>query len=222
GCGPGYCSTELAYITGKYGKVIAVDKSKAYIDFLDAEADLHGLNIETQNCDFDEMKLHPSSLDGVYSRWALAWIKNPREIVEKIVSSMASGAVFVAHEYYDWSTLQSEPPLSGLAKGIATTYKSFKEQEGDIDIGRYLPAMFSEAGLELISVKPMAKLVTPDDLGWHWPRSFFSIFLPKLVEYGRLTEEELEEALSDIEELSFMDGSSINCPLMVEVIGVKP
>ncbi len=221
GSGPGFCSTELAYIVGKMGKVISVDKSKIYIDYLKHQAELQGLNIDVINNDFDGMEIK-SQLDGVFSRWALCWIDNPQEIIEKIADAMISGGVFVAHEYFDWSTLQTEPHKENLAKAIKTILEMFRSPPGMIDIGRRLPAMFYEAGLEVISTRPMAKIGVPDDLNWEWPDSFFRIFFPKLVEDGVLDKEICDRALAELDELAYTEGACIYTPQMVEVIAVKP
>jgi len=221
GSGPGFCSTELAYIVGKQGRVISVDKSKIYIEYLRHQAELQGLNIDVVNSDFDGMKI-PTQLDGVFSRWALAWIDNPLEIIEKITDSMRSGAVFVAHEYFDWSTLQTEPYKENLAKAIKCILDIFESPPGDINVGRKLPTLFYEAGLEVISIRPMSKLGVPDDLTWEWPDSFFRIFFKKLVEEGSLDNGTYIKAIEELDELAYTDGACILTPQMVEVIAVKP
>ena len=129
----------MAYLAGVTGKVIGVDQSAAYIQFLNHVADSHGLNIQAIETDFDHMQLENSSLDGMYCRWAMAWISNPKEILAKVLKSLKPGGKMVLHEYYDWSTHQTEPAPKGLSKGISQCLKSFKEQKGDIDIGRFLP-----------------------------------------------------------------------------------
>ena len=87
GCGPGFVTRDLAYMVGNQGKVIAVDRSKYYLDFLEDWNKTHHLNIETQHADFDHMQLKPNSLDGAYCRWALAWVPNPRDVIQKVVDS---------------------------------------------------------------------------------------------------------------------------------------
>ncbi|NNF02120.1 MAG: class I SAM-dependent methyltransferase, partial [Bacteroidia bacterium] len=82
GCGPGYCSTELALIAGQNGKVIAIDLSANYIAHLQKAAKLLHLNIETINKNFNDMSLQENSIDGMYCRWALAWLNNPNDILE--------------------------------------------------------------------------------------------------------------------------------------------
>jgi len=222
GSGPGFCSRDLGYMVGETGKVIAVDKSSDFLKFLDEVTKLHKLKIETRCTDFDTMDLGDLSLDGIYSRWALAWIANPGEIVEKLVRNLVSGGAFVAHEYYLWDTFMMEPHYPELQKGINSILKSLKEQEGDINIGRKLPTIFYENGLEVISIRPMAKIITPDQLAWQWPKTFLGTYMPKLEELGYMTKAEIKLALDQFYELEYQEDATIQCPQMVEVIGIKP
>lgn len=222
GCGPGFCSIELGYIVGDTGKVFGIDRSKVFIDFLNDCNKIHDLNIETICADFDELDLPEESLDGIYCRWAMAWIPNPEEIIAKVSKYLKSGGVIVMQEYYDWSTFQIEPNLPSLTKGIKAALRSFKEQEGDIDVGRRLSSIFYNTGLEVISSRLMPKLALAEDLNWYWPKTFLNIYLPKLVEKNYISSEEVEEALDEFEELETINGASVHCPQMIEVIAVKP
>ena len=74
GCGPGYCTEELAYIVGEKGKVIGIDRSDAFIEHLQRIKKSTRLSIEPYLTEFDTILLESNSLDGVYCRWALAWI----------------------------------------------------------------------------------------------------------------------------------------------------
>ncbi len=219
GSGPGFCTMELAYMVGKQGSVLAIDKSQHYIDFLKSEAEHHQLNIELQCTDFERMELKTSSLDGVYHRWALAWLPNPQAIVNRIAEAMVPGAAIVGHEYFDWSTFQTEPPLKAINHGIKSIYNRFKSSDFEIDIGRSLPKLYAEAGLEVISVRPMAKIGLPGDMVWQWPKSFLELFLPKQKEV--LTQEEIENAMNELYQLESTVGASILCPTMTEVVAVK-
>ena len=84
GCGPGYCSIELANIVGKNGKVIGVDRSASFINYLEKIKENKKLPIDPKLSTFDELNLGSNSLDGIYCRWALAWIPNPKEILNKL------------------------------------------------------------------------------------------------------------------------------------------
>ncbi|NND24758.1 MAG: methyltransferase domain-containing protein [Flavobacteriaceae bacterium] len=221
GCGPGFCTKELAFVVGNEGKVIGVDRSEHFIHFLNKTKDLYNLNIEAIHSDFNKLSLSDNSLDGMYCRWALAWIPNPKEILEKVKRALKPGARMVVHEYYDWSTHQTEPFKRHLAKGIAACIRSFKESEGEIDIGRELPNMFSEMGMKVIGVRLMSKLGIPGNLEWQWPKSFYKSYFPRLKELGYLTEVEVEKALLDFSELEKNPNTTLFCPILVEVVAEK-
>ena len=222
GCGPGFCTQDLAYMVGEQGRVIGVDLSAAFIDFASQVNRLHELPVDFLASSFDAMTLVPDSLDGAWCRWALAWVPNPGEVIAKGVAALRPGGAFVCHEYFDWRTLQTEPHQPELANGIAVALKSFKDSEGEIDIGRRLPGLFAEQGLDVIGVRPMSKLALPGTLTWQWPSSFFAIYLPKLVEAGLLDEHTCGAALDQWQQLGITPGACCFGPQMVEVIGVKP
>ena len=46
GSGPGYCTKELTEIVGPSGKVLGVDRSQSFINYLEHEKDKSNLNIE--------------------------------------------------------------------------------------------------------------------------------------------------------------------------------
>ncbi|RDK88381.1 class I SAM-dependent methyltransferase [Marinirhabdus gelatinilytica] len=221
GCGPGFCSKELAYIVGEQGKVIGVDLDEGYIQHFTQVADLYHLNMEGICSSFNDLKLQDNSLGGMYCRWALAWIPNPKQTLQKIYKALKPGGKMVVHEYYDWSTHQTEPPLPGLNKAIAACLKSFKEQEGEIDIGRELPRIFSEIGMRVTSIRLMPKLGSPKNLVWQWPKTFYHSYFPRLVKSGYLTETEAQQAFTDHTNLEKTEGATLFCPMMVEVIAEK-
>ena len=221
GCGPGFCSKELAYLTGEKGKIIAVDRSSHYIQYLQKIAAFHHLNIEAITADFDEMTLTRDSLDGMYCRWALAWLADPVPTLKKVLKALKPGGQMVIHEYYNWSTHQMEPQKPGLTKAIASALKSFKDSDSEIDIGREIPGILKELGMEVTNVRLMAKLATPDNAIWQWPKSFYKSYFPRLVDMNYLSPDDVSVALEDLKELEKDKTSTICCPLMIEIIARK-
>lgn len=221
GCGPGFCSKELAFMTGPTGKIIGIDRSETYIDYLNKTAQLHHLNIEGIVADFDKMELEDESLDGMYCRWALAWLPNPKEILAKVLQALKPGGRMVIHEYYDWSTFQTEPNFPPLTKAIKAALKSFKDSENEIDIGRQLPKLAGKLGINVLNIRPMVKLATPKDATWQWPKSFFHSYFPRLIEAGYLSQDEVSAALAALNELENQIGATIFCPMMMEIVAEK-
>ncbi len=65
GSGPGFLSMDLAEIVGPSGRVIALDRSSDFLNYLDAEATKNGLqNISTHCANLDEEEI-PSAA----TRW---------------------------------------------------------------------------------------------------------------------------------------------------------
>jgi len=221
GCGPGFCTKELGYVVGPTGKVIAVDQSAAYINFLKLIKAQYNLPIDSRCVDFNSMNLEDESLDGVYCRWAMAWIPNVEEILKKVFKALKPGGKVVFHEYYDWSLLQTSPELPNLKKAIKLSLQSFYDSEGTVDIGKYLPEMFASIGMKVLSQRPMNKLATPNKLDWQWPRTFFQIYFPKVAEAGYLTKHEVAQALEELEVLGTNPDATILTPQMVEIIAEK-
>ena len=220
GCGPGFCTRELAYLVGQKGKVIGVDRSETYIQFLQEIAKRENLSIETQCCDFKDMNLKENSLDGAYCRWALAWLKNPEETIDKVYSALKPGGAFVIHEYHDWRSFTTVPHMEELDQCIEAAFKSFSST-GEINVGKNVPGILYDAGFEVMSVRPMSKIATSESLSWNWPATFLPIYLPKVAERGLIDMKLVEIGLQQLEELSDSDGALIICPSMIEIIGVK-
>ncbi len=221
GAGPGYTSIELGYMVGRNGKIVALDKSEGYLAFLEEINELYGLNIETVVEDFYMMDLGPYNFDGVYNRWSLGWLSNVNTVVDLVSNAMKTGSRWVSHEYFDWSTLRTYPSFPYLDLCIKGALASFKEGEFDIDIGRGLPQIFEDYHLEVQSIRPMNKTFRPDELGWHWPKSFFKIYFPKLVNMDLISEETCRLGLEEFQVLEESVGAAIQCPAMVEVVGRK-
>jgi len=221
GSGPGFCSRELAKIVGEEGKVIAVDKSKIYLDYIDEINKIQQLSIKTLLTDFNKLELEKETIDGMYCRWALAWIDNPTEIMTKVFDSLKPNGKVVIHEYYHWMSHQINPGHSAVSKAIGMCYKSFQDSPGNIDIGKDLSQILAGIGFKNIKVRPMSKMAKPSNLAWQWPRSFYEVYWPKIQEMGYLTETELETAFLQLEEIEKNPDSTLLCPTLVEVIGQK-
>ncbi len=221
GSGPGYCSLELANVVGESGKIIAVDKSKLFINHLLTIKESNNLPIKPILSDFGTLELDANTLDGVYCRWALAWIPNPQEILKHISKALAPGGRVVIQEYYDWSTHQTIPSMPSLKKAIKASLDSFEESDSDINVGGLVPKYLSELGMKILNVRLMAKVALPESNTWEWPTTFYESYFPRLVIMGYISNDDLTAAMEDLKILKKLLYSTICCPLMVEVIAEK-
>jgi ubiquinone/menaquinone biosynthesis C-methylase UbiE len=69
GCGPGAATLDLAELVGSEGRVYAVDRSRIFIEVLEASAASRGLSNITTICS-DVLDFVPTFLaEGIWSRW---------------------------------------------------------------------------------------------------------------------------------------------------------
>jgi hypothetical protein len=151
----------------------------------------------------------------------MAWIPNPEEVLTKVFKALKPGGKMVIHEYFDWSTHQTEPSLPHLNKVIAACLKSFKDQPGDIDVGRQLSQTLTDIGMKIVQTRPMLKMARPHEFTWQWPLSFYNVYFPRLTEMGFLSKKDVDLAFEDIKTLSDMPNAQLCCPSLIEIIAEK-
>jgi ubiquinone/menaquinone biosynthesis C-methylase UbiE len=199
GSGPGYATLDLASIVGKDGRVIAVDRSRRFLDTLDARRRERGIdNVEVIESDLDEVKLAPNSADGAWCRWVLAFVMRPRELLARAAAAIKPGGVFVSHEYFDYGTWRSMPVSRLFEEFVHATIANWRRSGGEPDIGLEVPRWLEELGFTIESVTPIIDVITPRDFAWRWPTSFMEIGLSRLVQLGAIEksrEGEFREAL---------------------------
>src|SRR5689334_5306555 len=78
GCGPGFATLELASIVGPGGRVIGLDRSRRFLDHLEARVRALGLDhVEAHELDLDEAELPAVRADGVWARWVYSFVRDP-------------------------------------------------------------------------------------------------------------------------------------------------
>ncbi|MEM6697499.1 MAG: methyltransferase domain-containing protein [Bacteroidota bacterium] len=221
GCGPGFCSIELGHRVGEKGKVVSVDLSDRYINFLEANANLHQVNVESHLADLHEHSLPKQSLDGAWCRWVLAWVENPSVVLNNIIPALKKGARLAIQEYYAWDFFRFFPFRPHLEKAVKMAFQSFEDTFATINIGEQLPIQLANAGLCIQSIRPITILATPKDASWEWPKSFLTSYVPQLVSKGYMTNEEVENALLELEEVSQLEQATCLCPTVIEIVTEK-
>src|SRR5207249_2262775 len=80
GCGPGSASLDLAEVVGPSGRVVAVDRSRRFLDVLDAACAERGIrHVATREADLDTATFDPASADGAWARWVFSFVSRPRD-----------------------------------------------------------------------------------------------------------------------------------------------
>jgi SAM-dependent methyltransferase len=222
GCGPGYAAVDLAEIVGTSGRVIGVDRSRRFLDALDVLRLQRGLeNIESHELDLEKDAFPPGRVDAAWARWVFAFVRGPKGLLQRVADSIRPGGVFIAHEYFDYSTWRLSPRLAELEEFVLAVMESWRAEGGEPDIGLMLPVWLQEMGFRVCELNPIVDAVASSNFVWQWPRSFVEVGLTRLIELGRMTRERGQEISAALAAQERDPRTFLITPGVLEIIAVK-
>jgi SAM-dependent methyltransferase len=217
GAGPGYASTDLAEIVGTEGQVIALERSRRFLDALDGRARSLGLsNIEPVEQDVSAAGFGESVADACWCRWLLSFVEEPQRTVRHIGRALKPGGMALFHEYADYGAWQMIPPNPDVDRFRSLVMQSWRDAGGEPDVGLHLPSWLQEEGLEIVELRPLIDVVGRSSFVWQWPLSFMRSNAARLVEIGYSTHEEAERFATALDR-SGADAWMVT-PLVLEVV----
>jgi SAM-dependent methyltransferase len=220
GAGPGFAATDLAEIVGPSGKVLAVERSRRFLDVIDGRARRLGLgNIETLERDVSDYGFGESFADASWCRWLLSFVSDPRRTVGHIAAALKPGGRAVFHEYADYGDWRMLPPDRDVEHFRTLVMKSWRDAGGEPDVALALPGWLAEQGLEIVEMRPLIHAVRKGDFMWQWPASFMASGARRLAELGYVEAEESERLATALDRMP--DGSWMTTPMVLEVIARK-
>lgn len=222
GCGPGHASLDLAEIVGPAGRVIAIDRSRRFLDQLERSRAARGLDwITTRELDLDQGALPATAADGAWARWVFTFLRNPRDLLARIGGALRPGGALVLHEYFDYRTWRVAPRSETMESFVDLVMQVWRDTGGEPDIGLELPGWLDGAGFETRSLRPIIDIVTPASFVWQWPRSFIEVGAARLVELGRMTPERARDVTRTFLELERDPRTLMITPAVMEIIAVR-
>jgi len=222
GCGPGWATFDLAGIAGPTGRAIGIDRSRRFLDAARARARAIGCaQAEFHELDLDEQPLPNVRVDGIWSRWVYAFVKDPRALLARVAALLKPGGTMVLHEYVDYRSWRISPPRPEFAWFVDQVIASWREHGGEPDVGMTLPQWLVEQGLELRELRPLADAPQPHEFVWRWPHAFVDVGLQRLVDLGRVTRERADGVTRAFRESQATPGAFSLNPTVLEIVAVK-
>lgn len=223
GSGPGYTAFDLLPLVGPTGRVIAVDESARFIEYVTGRAAALGLeNLHTSVQDVQKLDVPPRSVDIAYARWVMCFVPRPDAVVAGVARALKPGGVFAVQDYINWASLTLSPVGEAFLRVMPSVGKSWRARGGDPSVGQRLPAIMAAAGLVVEDIRPLQRIARPRDPLWEWPTSFFYNFIPMLVEQGLVTPDDWRAFQKEWEERTHDPNAVFWTPPMVEIIARRP
>ena len=222
GAGPGFATMDLAEIVGPTGAVYALERSRRFIDTLEAQAKARGFSqVLTFEVDVAADPLPITNADAAWVRWVLAFLPDPKAALTKLVDAVRPGGALVFHEYIDYQTWRLAPRAPNFERFVDEVVANWRASGGEPDVGRDLPAWLTDLGLKLENIRPHVDIVSKDDNVWRWPIGFFEIHIDRLLELNRITPQVAQDMREEFARVSQHPGTLMVTPLVVEIIARK-
>lgn len=222
GCGPGYATLDLAELVGETGRVIAVDRSRRFLDALEARRAARGLdNVRVIEGDLDDVSFGDQVANGAWCRWVLAFVPRPRDVLANIARALRPGGTFVSHEYFDYGTWRAIPPVPLFQEFVHATITNWRRSGGEPDIGLEIPRWLEELDVEIEAITPIVRVISPRDYMWQWPASFMTTGVERLIELGAVDERRGRAMAHALDELAHSPDARMITPGVLEVIARK-
>ncbi len=223
GCGPGTTTFELAHFVGPTGRVIACDASEKFIEVLAQEATRRGLDfIEPRTARVESLGLEAQSLDAVYGRWILSWLRDVECVFEQVAKALRPGGVYVLQEYLDWGAMKLLPRSANFDGAVLACMQSWQRGGGTINVAELVPAMAEKVGLEVECFEINARSGKVGSPVWSWLGDFYESYLTRLVQQGSFQQSDFDEFRAEWKRCTQQGASLIVAPVVADILLRKP
>jgi ubiquinone/menaquinone biosynthesis C-methylase UbiE len=193
GCGVGDVSFLAGSLVGADGMVVGVDLDGEALNVAEQRRIAGGItNVEFREGDaraFDVERL----FDAAVGRFVMMYMRDPTAALRQIAERVTPGGIVAFHEWdarVSPAAAMGQPVLAELQRLIART---FQRSGASLEIGAKLYGCMRAAELEP-ERRPLAEIVVhmgEDEVGYRRWAQFVPSLLPKMVEYGLATEDQM-------------------------------
>ena len=222
GAGPGYAALDLAEIVGPSGEVVALERSGNFVKAMREFFQRRGLtNVKIHEVDLMSGDLPKGDYDFSWCRWVLSFVNDPPLLIKKLGEVMPKGGISIFHEYAHYETWRFLPRIATQEKFREHVIATWRESGGEPDGAASLPALLLQNGFITRSATPHIFCVRPNNYMWQWPATFIEVYLPRLIEMGRIDQAFADKVRADLASAGENPNALMITPLVVEIVAEK-
>jgi len=227
GSGAGDLALLTAQIVGATGKVVGIDLNPEILEIAKQRARDDGFsNVSFKSSDIGNLELD-GEFDAVIGRLILMYLKEPAEGLRRALRYLKPGGVVALIEM-DSTVPMTSRPASELHQNLYRwMYEAFRHAGVEVNMAMRLPEIFQSCGLPLPQMQFGAIIGAGPEFAQRfaaWAEGTLCSLLPRLVEYGIATEQEVDiETFATRYAEEFSDPASvIRWMLVVGAWSTKP
>lgn len=218
GAGPGFCSLELARLTGPSGRVLGLELSPTYVEAGQTMAKTAGLSqLELRQHDLLRDPWPNERFDLAWCRWVAMFLPELEPLLEGLGQTVRCGGQLLLHEYLHWDTFGLHPHGRAIARFGAACQASFRQAGGDPDVNRRLPALLSQRGWQIEELRPLPVLGGPGSMAALWMERFVQVYGSQLQSLRLWSSADAAAAEAEIDAAATDPGSYWVGPTVLEV-----
>jgi SAM-dependent methyltransferase len=222
GAGPGYAAVDLAEIVGATGEVVALERSQNFVRAMEEACRARSLtNVKIHELDLMAVELPRGNYDFSWCRWVMSFVSDPAMLIRKLGDVMPKGSVAIFHEYGHYETWHFFPRLPNQERFREHVIETWRESGGEPDGAVPLATLLPANGFTIRSARPHLFCARPTDYMWQWPATFIEIYLPRLIEMGRINEEFADQVRDELAKAEKNQNAIMITPLVLEIIAEK-
>ncbi len=222
GAGPGYATVDLAEIVGPTGEIVALERSGNFTRAMEEVCRARSLtNVKIHELDLMTDELPEGDYDFAWCRWVMSFVNDPPLLIKKLSGVMQKSNVAIFHEYGHYETWHFLPRLTNQERFREHVIETWRQSGGEPDGAAGLPALLSTNGFVIRSATPHIFCVRPNDYMWQWPATFIEIYLPRLIEMGRIDQNFADKVRADLADAEKNPNALMITPLVLEIVAEK-
>ena len=166
-------------------------------------------------------ELPKGDYDFSWCRWVVSFVNDPALLIKKLGGVMQKSSVAIFHEYGHYETWHFFPRLANQERFREHVIATWRESGGEPDGAAGLPALLAANGFFIRSATPHIFCIRPADYMWQWPATFIEIYLPRLIEMGRIDQKFADALRADLAGAEKNPNALMITPLVLEIIAEK-
>jgi len=222
GAGPGYATVDLAEIVGPTGEVIALERSQNFVRAMEEACRARSLtNVKIHEIDLMTDDLPAVDYDFAWCRWVVSFVNDPALLIRKLARVMPKRSLSIFHEYGHYETWRFLPRLPMQERFREHVIATWRESGGEPDGAARLSELLADNGFAIRSARPHVFCLRPRDYMWQWPVTFIEIYLPRLIQMGRIDQSFADQVRAALANAEKNPNALMITPLVLEIIAEK-